>query len=312
MRLLPGLDRMTPLKISYGHGWLTDCDDLTGWNLYTQGGILNAAKACDYEDRFRLEGSCRDLIDEKVYIEKDVLSLGISTTLYPTAISRWVTSQAASALGTQIQLLYSDATWQYLLSTVASDPTPKFSTNFTRTITTLLPGKTISKIRFIADDYPDGVGDPAYNPVFSSISSDFLLICQGILTFPYVDEAYDVDLPQDHQPLIPIISRMGDETQHLGQGLATVHAQGTMDSNNAWKGVNGVVGEALYSIKLRRHLEPFQWFEDGMHGFKVTPAEPFQIMPTTKAEAKYNINLVEYRHSCASHEQYYERLGLLL
>lgn len=300
------LDYNSPLKLSWGHGWLTDCDDVADWALQQMGGIQNVAFTPLYDDYFKLSGTLQDIIDEKLYAERNIEASGISTTLYPTVLTRWKTSAAANGLGAQVQLVYTDATTQYLLGGNASDSTPQFSTSWKTTTTTLLPGKTIQKIRFYADDWPDSATVGAHQVYF-----DFLLFCRGIMTFPYVNEAYEVNLPEDHRPKIPIINRVGDVTQWTGQGLATVHARGTMDTRVGWKGPNSIVGEALLSMKHQTSAEPFQWFADGRYKFKVTPETPFNVELTAKAEGKFDLIFAEYRKSNAQHEEYHERFGLI-
>jgi len=299
------------LKLSYGHGLLDDLLSDANWELGWSGEIKNATLLAD-GDWFKLSGTCYNLDDEYLYVERDVKSLGITTTNFTTFIARYKTSEIGDALGAQIKIFYEDPitheiTTQWLLASNASDGTPQFTTNgWTRKIGTLLPSKTISKIHLVANDWPDSVQSGT-----SSVWFDFLLICKGIYTFPYVNEFYQVELPPNRYAQVPIINRVGDISQWLGADLATVHARGTMDTRDAWKGVNGIVGEPIYDIDHNADHEAWQWFEDGRHKFKVTPATPISIGPTSEAQARYDLAFAEFRQSNASKETYYERFGLV-
>jgi len=167
---------MTAPTLTYGNQFLDDCLD-TSLYAETESSLVCALTA-DPEDVFVLTGTCNDAGDEYAYYERDITNF--STTTDATKwLARYKTSAGSAALGARVDVIFTAGS-QSLLEASAI---PQFNTGWTIASGTLTAGKTVDKIRFYADDYPNTVAAGA-----SSVYYDFIMFYEGTLTFPHVSK----------------------------------------------------------------------------------------------------------------------------
>jgi len=239
---------MTAPSITYGHGYLTDCDDVTDWTETTGGSIGGTVFACDHGDIFRLGGTCTDAADEYVYREYNLDN--ISSNVYSKYVLRWKTLNAADALGARVKLIFTSGS-QWILGESA----PQFETTWQVKTGTIDPDKTIDKIQLWADDYPD-----SEDGATSAVYYDFVLLHKGTFTFPFID---DISVDFENRIVdIVIPGRPGDITQYLGAPSPSIKVTGKIDigASSDW---GTPILEYLYRIWQEAHKDPWQWFSTG-------------------------------------------------
>lgn len=295
-------------SITYGHGYLSDCDDTTGWTE-SNIGLGSPSLTVENGDYFKISGTCDDIGEEYVSYQKDFTN--ISSDIYKKILIRWKTSVSSNGLGAMAILVFTGGSNQYVLGASA----PEFSTEWTVTVADITAGKTIDKIGIFADDNPDSVDSGTY-----SVYYDFILLCKENFVFPNVGYGLDVTLPPRYA-IIPIPRRVGDITQNLGSELTTVRASCDLDIGDNWKRpqndtpkTDTVNGQVFYEIAHNTSTEPWQWLDTGSEQFKVTMEPPVFRRTSTGNSTRHILDLTfrEYRKSCASNESYIERFGLNL
>ena len=307
---------MTNPTISYGHGYLTDCDDLTGW-VETRNNLAvgNAVETVDAGDYFKIVGTSINVgdVDEYAYYTFDFTDNGlsdISSTSFPTFLYRYKTSESSMGFGARIDLLGTfDGGFETILPT--SGTIPQFSTSWKAASGSITSGKTITGVRLWMDDYPDTYNGSSTSTVYY----DFLLLCKGTFTFPNVGHGMEFRPPSKYA-VIPIFGRVGDITQGGGSESAVVTCSCNLDVGDDWKRPQGttpktdyVKGQVFLENSHNSYKEPWQWLDTGEHQFKVTMETPvFRYVPTHSLDLLFR----EYRLSCGSNETYYERFGLNL
>lgn len=244
---------MTAPTITYGHGYLTDCDDNTGWSE-TVSGILaaDASLTVDHGDIFNITAKLDGAGDENVQYEKNITN--ISSNTYPYFLVRYKTSASSNSLGARVKLVFTSGT-QWILG----ETTPQFSTTWKVVTGTITTGKTIDKIQVWADDYPDSA-----NSGTPSVYFDFILLCKYIWTLPdfkVLRPAFEKKIAQ-----IPIPERDGDVIQDLGLKSPQIILQGDMQHGESW---GTPYGEYMYYIM--RDSDPWQWITSDMINCKAKP-----------------------------------------
>jgi len=298
---------LTKPTITYGHGFLDDCTaaTLASW-AETEAGVV-ATMTVSNDDYFVIAGTCDNVADEYVYYERDITN--ISTTIHPKLLVRWKTSAAANGLEAKINVTYDDAS--------ATQTTLGFSTSWTTTVITLPTGKTVDKIRLIADDNPDTVAAGTFYVYF-----DFVLICQGIFTWPFVSGGVELEGFNNNQYL-KIPSKVGNATQYLGADDSTIRVYGDIDSTGTnaagvpligegWHGRwTTHDGEAFYQILHYAFGDPWEWFTSDVASMKVT-VDRVRISQAKTDEnlLSYELDLHEYRLGSAGVETSLERFGI--
>jgi len=303
---------LTNPTITYGHGYLTDCDSATGWIEDASPTLTSTSLTVLYGDVFKITGTA-SAAAQKTYWEYDITN--ISTDVYSKFLLRYKTQEAAVGLGAKVELVFTSGT-QIILNTT-------FNTLLSKASGTITSGKTLDKIRFYA------VSDAACTA--KSVYYDFLLIHKGTFTFPNVAHGLEFH-PPPRYAVIPIPSRIGDITQNLGSESATVTASCDLDigklsttsssiTASDWKRPQGqstktdyIDGEVFLDIAHNSHTEPWQWLDTGTEQFKVTLETPAFRRTITGNSATHILDLLsrEYRLSDARNETYIERFGLNL
>ena len=278
---------MTTPTISYGHGTLQDLTTTTGW---TAGGEAGATCtfSCLNEDVFSLYLAPAGG-NKTCYVKNDT-DIDISPNTYPKVIIRYKTSDAT--IKAKIVIEDDTAATQTVLAESSS------TTWKTATATLTLTGQ-IDHITL----YVKGTTGTVYY--------DFVLICKGQFSFPFISGNIDIDTPIRNTRLKPSL-RVGNITQPQGSDDTTIIITGEMGSGDNWKGANNIIGEILYDIAHNVLTEDFQWFTSDLITCKVTlEAKQLSQRFNINTQRAYTIMLCEYRTRCGSNENYYERFGLI-
>jgi len=294
-------------SVTYNHGFLTDCDDITGWTENVSGMLAAEATLTSlYGDWFKIDATFNDAGDEYCWYTYDFTDNGLSDILsnsYTHYVIRWRTSESSIGAGARCTLVFSVGNQEILTST------PQFSTTWKVNTGTITAAKTITGVKFYADDYPNDASSNGDHSVYF----DFLLLCKGKFTWPYVSDAI-IFTPTPRVANIPIFGRLGDITQLGGSGLATARIMGTIDNRAGWKRAGDVIGgQVFYEIAHNKNSEPWQWLDTGDEQFKAVLKEPnLRRERDSKEQRVYDLLFQEYRLSSASNESYIERYGLNL
>jgi len=280
---------MTAPTITYGHGFLTDCDDTTGW-AETESG-LPATLTVNDGDVFEIEGTCDNVADEFAYYEYDMTN--ISSDTYPKITIRYKTSDASNALGAKVVLIFvgGGAGSQTVLST-------SFSTSWTETTVAITAGETIDKIQIHAQDNPDAVDAGTFQVYF-----DFIMIHKGTFTFPDVSDVENLTLENRYAD-IEIPGRSGDVTQFLGSHSYPFMVRGDMDNWGTWgsgSGATQTFGEYLKDIFDNADSEPFQWFTSDLIDMKVT-CRKLDLFKAAKSKTARRFELLLHRYSLSDYD----------
>ena len=162
---------MTLPTLTYGTVFIEDCLDSS---LYTETEFnLACALNTNPADIFTLTAAPDDAGNEYAYYERDITDF--SAVIYNKWKLRYKTD---GLMGARVQLVFSDASTEFIFGAAA----PQFSTTWTVVSGTVTAAKTVSKIRFWADDFPDSTADS----VTANVWYDYLMFYTGTLTFPHL------------------------------------------------------------------------------------------------------------------------------
>ena len=304
--LQEGFDIAKP-SLTYGHGWLTDCDDKTDWDKGDSADPLtDPSITVLHGDWFKIGGTTDSDNDEWVHYRKTIPG-SLKTNTYKYVKIRWKTQYAQSEtyqyLGARAIVYYTGGTPSSKF--VVGETQPEFSTTWQVTTAELHSDRTLSNIRFYADDYPN-TGTNAESYVYF----DFALFYTDTFMFPHVGIPGKVDFhPPNRFVDIPIPTRVTDVTQNLGAESATVNIVGDMELGS-W---GTPKGDKLLNILHNASSEPWQWFtcDEPKVNMKVTMRDfnPF-YEAGQDGKPRYSVLLKEYSLSCKSNESYAERFGI--
>jgi len=299
---------LTKPTITYGHAFLDDCTaaTLASWTE-TESGLV-ASMAVSNDDYFVITGTCDNAADEYAYYERHIVP-DISSTISPKLLVRWKTSAAANGLQAKISVIYTAGP--------PTETTLGFSTSWTTTVIDLTTATNIDKIRLYADDNPNSIDAGTFYVYF-----DFILICQGIFTWPFVSGGVELEGFNNNQYL-KIPSKVGNATQYLGGDDSTIRVYGNIDStgldvagvpviNSGWHGRwTTHDAEAFYQILHYAFSDPWEWFTSDVASLKVT-VDNMRISQAKTDEnlLSYELNLHEYRLGSANVETSLERFGI--
>lgn len=285
---------MTKPTLTYGHGILEDCDP-TNLATYQSNEVrtnmldADATLTCQAGDIFRIDAVPDEAADENVYYQSaNLTSLGISTTIYPKCMIRWKTSdiQESGGVGAKAQIVYTDDSGTWI---VGDASTPEFSNRWVETTKDLPSGKTVKFIWLYADDYPNSVNDGAHHYVYF----DFILIFQGVFTFPFVNIREQVDM-ENNVVYLKIPGRVGNITQYLGADSPTITFEGTMDTNSSWE-YSDVKGFRFIQVWKEMHSDPWQWLTSDLINCKVTaPKLTLKKEAGSKSPRTWSLQLRKY------------------
>jgi len=217
---------MAKPTITYGHGFMHDCDSTTGW-VETEDG-QTAALTTD-GDVFKIDVTI-SAGNHIVYYTYDMPN--ISSTTYSKALFRYRTS--SSHIKAKIELVFSDASTQTILAETDS-------TVWKEGTATITAAKTIDHVRLYANAY---VGDVYY---------DFILLHKGTFTFPFVSDSEDLEL-ENNIGYLKVPKRQGNITQNMGADSPFIRLSGIMDTASAWGTIPGA-----YLMTVWAKTDVWQW-----------------------------------------------------
>lgn len=283
-------------RITYGHGYLTDCGSGLGdWTeSRTNMDAADAEMTVDNGDYFKIKAFFDDGATDEFcwYSYPTVGVLGLDSDDYDTCMFRYKTSVASAGAKAKIELVFSDASTQVVLA-------PSYSTTFKFGEVTVESGKQIDYVRLFADD--DGT-----NGTFH-VWYDFLLLCLGKFTFPNVSGKAEV-VNRNRVATLGIPGRVTGVTQNLGAENEVVQITGDME-RGSW---GTPTGDYLNRIWHELHSDPWQWLQcdNPKRHYKVTPLT--LTMPWESGldgKPRYTVELQEYRLGDGSYESWHERFG---
>ena len=299
---------MTKPTITYGIGFLDDCNSTTNWTK-TEVGLSPTTHTILNGDYFDLTGTCDDAGDEYMYVTRDLTALPLSTTIHPKLLVRWKTSAAANGLQAKIKVWYvGGATTETVLG---------FNTQWTTSTVNLTTGEVLQYIRLYADDNPNTLAAGTFHVYY-----DFVMVCQGIFTWPFVSGGVELEGFNNNQYL-KILGKVGNATQYLGGDDSTIRVYGDIDStgvdaagvpviNSGWHGRwTARDAEAFYQILHYAFGDPWEWFTSDVASLKVT-LDRMRISQAKTDEnlLSYELDMHEYRLGSANVETSLERFGI--
>jgi hypothetical protein len=261
---------------------------VTGWSEVEDG--TTGTTTVDHGDYLNLNVTVSAGNEEYRWVNTD--NIGISTTTYPTILWRYKTD--GGSIKAKIVAVFSDASTQQVLADSSSS-------TFTVGSTTLTAAKTLDHIRLFADH---ATGDVWY---------DFVLVCQGLFTFP--NAAYDITGTIPNRTIfLPIPMRQTDVTQQLGSGNMEFQIGCDMTLGDWTRATDAVNGQVFYDIAGEAPSEPWQWFDSEREQMKVTLEPPrfTRAASNTGLMDRLDLMLREYRLSDGDNvlETYATRWGL--
>lgn len=252
---------MTLPTITYGQGGNgIDCDSKTGWSAdgaHESG--LSATLTLVNNNIFKIVGTCDNVANEHAYYEKDVTDF--SSTIYNNWMLKYRTSVSANGVGLKV-VLVDDVGTQTIFGS-----TPQFSSSWATATGTLTTGRTVDKVRFYADDYPDTIDSGTY-----TIWIDFLIFYEGTFSFPFFQDIYPLKLHNNYAKL-KIPGRVGTLHQYMGMDNITLEIVGDMMSGETWGGSNMTYAEYLTRFFMEAHEDPWQWLTSDLINCKVIPID---------------------------------------
>lgn len=293
------------VAVTYGHHFLDECNDTSAWGSAHNstdplGSVTLTVQNGDY---MRITGTLDNVADEYVYYEIDLTN--ISSDTITDFVCRYRTEDSSGTLGARVELVFTSGTQELL------GANPAFSTSWTVASGAITAGKTIDKVRFYADDYPNSANTGTH-----WVEYDFLLLCKNTFTFPQAGTQVQFGF-SPRIPILEIPGASGDITQNLGTRLATVSLRGSdMElHSSSWKRTGDVVeGEVLVDIWHNMKSEPWQWLTAFLSGSKGGMKATLDGEPKLVYDRGSGFDVVfkEKRVASADGETYAERLGLNL
>jgi hypothetical protein len=281
------------VSISFGHGFLEDCDDATGW-VETEDGNTCALSVVegDFFD-LNVTASAGNAVAYYSYPDEGGASnLGLSTGTYMKIRYRYMTSNAN--VKAKIMLVFNDASTQEILVDTSS-------TSLTSATVAITASKTIDHVRLYADA---AVGHVYY---------DFVLIYKNDFTFPNIAGGMEFSPPPKFARL-EIPARISDISQGLGANSAFWNLDCDLSIGTWTRAGDTIAGQIFYEISHNPYNEPFEWFDSEIEQCKVTVENPVFVRRAHEngIEKILSLTLREYRLSNAgcSLETYVTRLGL--
>lgn len=309
---------MTAPAISFGHGFLHDCDSLTSWaRVAGAPDLTGATLAVGNSDYLDLSCGAGAGAGQSCYWnypdETLVPEIAISTVINPKFLVRYKTSVAGAGLGLAVQAVYHGGNTSWILGT---NTAPKYSYDWKCVAFTLPTGAgytVLDHIRLYAFCEAGGA---------NNIKVEFLLACQGVFTFPFVSGGVELEGFSNYQHL-KIPCKVGNATQYLGGDDSAIRVYGDIDStgvdalgvpvvNSGWHGRwTTHDAETFYQILHYGFSDPWQWFTSDVCSLKVTLDR--MVIRQVKANENllsYDLYMHEYRLGSASVETNLERFGI--
>lgn len=282
--------------VTYGHGYLTDCNDTTGWTEARNNMIdADATLEVIYDDEFRITAIFDNgATGENCSYTKDITD--ISSDVYTKYLLRYKTSESANGAHAGCVLTFSSGT-QTILDNA-------YSTSWKLASGDITTGKTITHVAFTADD--DGTDGTFY------VYYDFLLLYKDDFTFPSGQPTSIEFRPNPRYALLASPARLTDITQSLGNRSAEISMECDLDIGTWTRTGDDVDAEVFYDIAHNSVDEPFQWLDTENEQLKVTLEEPVIKRLSTGDSVSRILNLTwrEYSRKDKSTETCTERFGL--
>ena len=290
--------------ITYGHGYLTDCDDVS----QTFGGFTEDWSVNEHEDGDTAALTVTDgdfftitvtvaAGNKTVYYEypdsAGANNLSLPQSVYKEILFRYKTS--SSTIKAKIVLVFSDAATQTVLAETSS-------TSWVNGSVEITSGKTVDHIQIWATQ-DTGI-----------VYYDFILIHQGTFTIPYVSESTKIGFHNEYaKGLNP--TRQGAVTQYMGTASPFIELVGDMDTRTSWVDSATYIGQRFFEIWLNADTEDWQWFETSDPPFKgKVVMEDFEISAVagTKKKRLWRVLLTKFDRSSGTSSLYsgLEWLGL--
>jgi len=240
---------MAKPTLTYGHGFLDDCDDTTGWDETEDGNT--ATLTVDDGDVFNI--NVTNSVGNKVAYysypdEGGAPDIDIFTATFTKFLARYRTSDAS--IKAKIELVFGDASTQTVLAETSS-------TTWKEVSVTTTTGKTLDHIRLFGNQ---ATGDVYY---------DFVLVYKGIFTFPFVSELEQLEL-ENKTAFLEAPSRVGDIPQYLGAKSPIIQVSGVMNTAAAWGTPDG---QYLLDAWKNVYSDPWQWYTSDLICCKVVPTK---------------------------------------
>ena len=285
--------------ITYGHApYITDCENKTSWTEWGAPTLGGTSLTVLYGDYLQIEGTPAGAGDEATYFGYAIpAAQQINTSTYPYFLVRYKTSAASDGCGARVRVGFTVGE-QWLLG----ETVPQFSSTWKVVSGTLTPAKTLNRLDFWADDYPDAVAAGTFQVYY-----DFVLFCQDIFTFPKCNVA--LYLPNPRIADIPIPGREGQILQNLGSEKARVHLWEEMTQETTGWGTPK--GQRFYQIAHEMGSDLWQWLTLSSHNcaFKVCLESAPQI-DFVEGKLTFDLWFKEYKLADAAvMESYSERFG---
>ena len=280
------------VKLTYGHGWVTDCDDPTGpsgtW-AKTENGQTLAALTVINDDVFDIEAT--GSAGNKIGHYSNPTALGLSSLVYTKILFRYKCSNAN--VKAKIELAFAEGLPNQVVLAETNE------TTWHKGSVTVTTSKTIDHVLLFC------------NAAVGHVYYDFVLICMGEFEFPNA-AAHNLRANPRNASLVPP-GKVGDHNQNLGCDPAMVMftCDLSVGTNTlSWKRTlpaDTIDGEVFMDISHNAKSEPFQWLEMDDKEFKVVLDDmEFQMI---EGKLQLVLTLKEYSRGNANDEYYYERWG---
>ncbi len=115
--VLYGVIETASPTITYGQGFLTDCNSSTSWSEVSPPSLSSTSLTVTSDDYFDIVGTA-SAASQSTYFEYDLTNL--NPGLYDYALVRYKTSEASTGLGAKVTLVFSDGSGQSVLDTTFS------------------------------------------------------------------------------------------------------------------------------------------------------------------------------------------------
>jgi len=275
-------DYTSDVAISYGTGYIYDCDTTTDWTLNVNGSDATAS-ATNWHGYLTL--NIETFVGDVEFVNDN--NIARSTTVYPRIRFRYITSGGIKA---KIVLEFSDASTQTVLSETES-------TSFSVVDVAMTAAKQLDHISIYGCD------------VEGSVFVDWIYIYGGDFDFPNATNI--IYEPSSRNTFLGIPNRVTSIPQNLGADPTPIEIICDLDietDDYSWKRAGDVDNGDVFLDILHNQslLGPWQWLTWGNKAMRV-------VLDSARVEeydGRLHIRGHEYSDSNKRDEYYYQRFGL--